>query len=65
MGTHDFKYNMVPLFGRKPGNINTSMSAAPKLALVPASRYYRDYSGHTTMYVPSFIKIERGSDGAP
>ena len=42
MGTHDFKYHMVPLLGRKPWNINTSMSAAPKLALVPASRYYRD-----------------------
>ena len=42
MGTLDFKHNMVPLFGRKPGNINTSMSAAPKLALVPAGRYYRD-----------------------
>ena len=42
MGTDDFKYNMVPLLGRKPGNINTSRSAAPKLALVPASRYYRD-----------------------
>ena len=42
MGTHDFKYNMVRLFGRKPGNINTSMSAASKLALVPASCYYRD-----------------------
>ena len=42
MGTNDFKYNMVPLFARKPGNINTSMSAAPKLALVPASRYYCD-----------------------
>ena len=42
MRTHDFKYNMVPLFGRKTGNINTSMSASPKLALVPASRYYRD-----------------------
>ena len=42
MGTHDFKYNMVPLFGRKTWNVNTSMSAAPKLALVPASRYYRD-----------------------
>ena len=28
MGTHDFKYNNVPLFARKPGNINTSMSAA-------------------------------------
>ena len=42
MGTHDFKYNNVPLFARKPGNINTSMSAAPKIALVPASRYYCD-----------------------
>ena len=32
----------VPLFAPKPGNINTSMSAAPKLALMPASRYYCD-----------------------
>ena len=39
MGTHDFKYNKVPPFARKTGNINTSMFAAPKLALVPASRY--------------------------
>ena len=38
MGTHDFKYNKVPFFARKTGNINTSMFAAPKLALVPASR---------------------------
>ena len=42
MGTHDFKYNKVPLFARKPWNINTSMSAAPILALVPASLYYCD-----------------------
>ena len=42
MGTHDLKYNKVTLFGRKTGNINTSKSAAPKLALVPASRYYCD-----------------------
>ena len=42
MGTHDFKYNKVPLFARKPGNINTSMFAALQLALVPASRYYCD-----------------------
>ena len=42
IGTHDFKYNKVPLFARKTGNINTSMFAAPKLALVPASRYYGD-----------------------
>ena len=42
MGTHDFKYNKVPLFAQKPWNINTSMSAATILALVPASRYYCD-----------------------
>ena len=42
MGTHDFKYNKAPLFGRKTGNINISMSAAPKLALVPANSYYCD-----------------------
>ena len=42
MGAHDFKYNKVPLFRRKTGKINTSMSAAPKLALVPTSRYYCD-----------------------
>ena len=42
MGTHDFKYNKVPNFARIPWNINTSISAAPILALVPASRYYCD-----------------------
>ena len=42
MGTHDFKYNNVPLFAQKTGNINNSMSAAPKLALVPASHYCYD-----------------------
>ena len=42
MGTHDFKYNNVLIFARKTGNINTSMFAAPKLALVPASRYNCD-----------------------
>ena len=42
MGTHDFKYNKVPIFGRKKGNINTSMFAASKLVLALASRYYCD-----------------------
>ena len=42
MGAHDFKRYKVPLFARKPANINTSMSAAPKLALLPTSRYYCD-----------------------
>ena len=42
MGTHDYKYNKVPIFARKTRNINTSMSSVPKLALVPASRYNCD-----------------------
>ena len=40
MGAHDFKLYNVPFFARKPVNFNVSRSAAPKLALVPASRYY-------------------------
>ena len=42
MGAHDFDYSKVPLFGRKTWKINTSMSAAPTLALMPACRYYCD-----------------------
>ena len=42
MGAHDFKLIKVPLFYRKSVNINVSLSAAPELALVPASRYYCD-----------------------
>ena len=29
MEAHDFKYNKVPRFARKPENINNLMSAAP------------------------------------
>ena len=39
-GAHDFKLNKVPLYSRKSVIINVSLSAAPKLALVPASRCY-------------------------
>ena len=42
MGANDSKLNKVPLFARKPGDINNWRSATPKLALVPASRYYCD-----------------------
>ena len=42
MGAHDFKLIKVPLFSRKSVNINVSLSVAPKLALVPANRYYCD-----------------------
>ena len=48
MGAHDFKLNKVPLFSRKSLNINVSLSAAPKLALLSASHYYCDvnWSNH-------------------
>ena len=42
MGAHDFNLNKVPFLPLKSVNINISMSAAPKLALVPASRYNCD-----------------------
>ena len=42
MEAHDFKLNKVSLCSKKSLNINVSLSAAPKLALVPASRYYCD-----------------------
>ena len=42
MGAHDFKLNKVQRFALKSVNFNVSLSAAPKLPLVPASRYYCD-----------------------
>ena len=54
MGANDIKNNKVPPFARKPGIINTSMSVAPTLALVPASRYYCDV---TWSYHNAFAKF--------
>ena len=42
MGAHDFKLNKVPFPTLKSVNIIVSRSAAPKQALVPASRYNCD-----------------------
>ena len=42
MGAHDYKLNKVPLFAVKSVNINVSLSAAQKLALVSASCYICD-----------------------
>ena len=42
MEAHDIKLIKVPLLSRKSVNINVSRSAAPTLALVPASRYNCD-----------------------
>ena len=61
MGAHDFENSKVPPFGRKPGKINTSMSAAPKQAIVPASRYFCEVNwSYHNVCVLSFIRIERG-----
>ena len=54
MGVHDFKYNKVPFFARKTGNINTTMFAAPKQALVLASRYYCDVTWSYHNVCPNF-----------
>ena len=42
MGANDFKLYNAPFFAQKPVNFNVSRSAAPKLALVPASCYNCD-----------------------
>ena len=39
---HYFKLNKVPFPALKSVNINVSRYVAPKLALVPVSRYYCD-----------------------
>ena len=41
-GAHVFKLYNVPFVARKPVNFNVLRSAAPKLALVPASCYICD-----------------------
>ena len=65
MRAHDLKLNIVPLFARKPGNISVLRSAAPKVALMPARRFTAMSISQFSMSVPSFIRIERGSDGGP
>ena len=65
MGAHDFKLNKVPLFALESVNINVSLSAAPKQLLCQQPVITGMSTGHTTMSVPMFIRIERGSDGCP
>ena len=65
MRAHDFKNNKVPLFARKPGNINVLRYAVPKLALLPASRYNYNVNNSFFNVCPNFNRIERGLDGSP
>ena len=65
METHDFKYNKVPLLVEKQG-ISILRCLLPRNWLLCQQAVITAmYPGHTTMHVPSFIKIERGSDGDP
>ena len=59
---HFFKLNKRLLFAKKTVNVNVLRSAIPKLILVPASCYNCDVNNHKLMSVPSFIRIEKGSD---
>ena len=54
MVAHYFKLNKVPLFALKSVNINVSLSAAPKLALVPANRYYCDVNWYSNNVCAKF-----------
>ena len=63
MGAYYFKLKKVPLFARKPVNINVSRSAAPKLALVPASRYYCDVNLSNLNVCAKCHYIERVLEG--
>ena len=47
MGAHYFILNKMPLFARKSVNTNVSLSAAQKLATVPASRTTAMQTSHT------------------
>ena len=57
MEAHDFQLIKVPLLALKSLNINVSLSAAPKLALVPANRYYCDviWSYHNVCATMPFL----------
>ena len=56
MGAHDFKlYNEIFL-ARKPVIFNVSRSAAPKLDLLPASRYMCDVNWSNLKVYANFLK---------
>ena len=63
MGSMTLNLTRCLFIARKPFNINVLRSAAPKIALVSASRYNCHIYNYMLMSVPSFIRIERGLDG--
>ena len=53
-GGPNFKLNKVPYFALKSVNINVSMSASPKLALVPANHSYFDVNKSNLNFCSKF-----------
>ena len=60
MGAPDFKLNKVPFSAQKLVYINVLLSAAPKLALVPAGRYNCNEKGsnHNKLNKVSFSALK-------
>ena len=65
MEAHDFNLFKLPLFARKLVNINVSRSAVPNMLLCQQAVITAMYSSQTSTSLPSFIRIEKGSDGSP
>ena len=55
-GAQYFILNKIPVFARNSVNTNVSLSAAQKIALVPAVKTALQTS-HTSISVPSFVRI--------
>ena len=65
MGANDFKLNKVP-FSLKNQGISMFHCLLPRnLLLCKQGIITALLTAHTTIYVPSLIRIERGSDGGP
>ena len=66
MGTHDFKYNKVSLVLLENQGVSILRCLLPRNWLLCQQAVNTAMKpGHTTMNGPSFIRIERGSNGGP
>ena len=64
MGAQYFIPNKMPFFARKSVNTNVLLSAAKKNELLCQQAVITAMqTSHTSMSVPSFVRIERGSNG--
>ena len=62
-GVHYFILNKMPVFALKSVNTNVSLFAAKNELLCQQAVITAMQTSHTSMSVPSFVRIERGSNG--